>query len=153
MRLQRSLRGVPATRPRSSPRWARPGGADPGRCGAVKIALLAEGSYPFGTGGVSTWCDQLIRGLPEHVFDVVAIVATSGDPTVLDLPPNVGALRRVPLWDWTPHKRRPRPAARAALDGLYRPFLRAMLAPDGRQGQFGESLRQLSDFSRQGNLT
>lgn len=119
----------------------------------MKIALLAEGSYPFGTGGVSTWCDQLIRGLPEHVFDVVAIVATSGDPTVLDLPPNVGELRRVPLWDWTPPKRRPSPAARAAFDGLYRPFLRAMLDPAGRQGQFGESLRQLSDFSRQGNLT
>lgn len=119
----------------------------------MKVALLAEGCYPFLNGGVSTWCDQLIRGLPEHVFDVVAIVATSGDRPVLDLPPNVGELRRVPLWDWTPQRRRPGSAARHVFNGLYRPFLRAMLDPAGKEDQFSDSLRRMSDFARWGNLT
>ena len=119
----------------------------------MKVALLAEGCYPFLNGGVSTWCDQLIRGLPEHVFDVVAIVAASGDRPVLDLPPNVGELRRVPLWDWTPLRRRPGSAARHVFDGLYRPFLRAMLDPAGKEDQFSDGLRRMSDFARWGNLT
>ena len=30
----------------------------------VKIALVSEGTYPYAMGGVSVWCDQLIRGCP-----------------------------------------------------------------------------------------
>jgi glycosyltransferase involved in cell wall biosynthesis len=119
----------------------------------VKIALLAEGCYPFLTGGVSTWCDQLIRGMPEHTFDIVPIVATSGDRVVWELPPNVGELRPVALWDWTPYRRRPGPATRVAFDGLYRSFLRAMLDPAVAQAWFTESLRQMSEFAQSGNLT
>ena len=48
---------------------------------ARRIALVAEGCYPFVTGGVSTWCDQLIRGLPDHDFEVVALTATQSRET------------------------------------------------------------------------
>ena len=37
----------------------------------MKIALMTEGTYPFAFGGVSVWCDQLIRGMPGYQFHVV----------------------------------------------------------------------------------
>lgn len=39
----------------------------------MKICLIAEGSYPYVTGGVSSWIDQLMRNLPELEFEVIAI--------------------------------------------------------------------------------
>jgi len=34
----------------------------------LKICLILEGSYPYVRGGVSTWVDSYIRGLPQHEF-------------------------------------------------------------------------------------
>ena len=34
------------------------------------ICLILEGTYPYKTGGVATWTDGLIRGLPELTFSV-----------------------------------------------------------------------------------
>ena len=64
----------------------------------VHIALITEGSYPFVRGGVTTWCDQLIRGLPQHDFEVVALLGDGSEPVVMELPPNVTGLRRMALW-------------------------------------------------------
>ncbi|HVC88594.1 MAG TPA: GT4 family glycosyltransferase PelF [Gaiellaceae bacterium] len=35
------------------------------------VALVVEGSYPYVTGGVSAWTQQLIEGLPDVSFSVV----------------------------------------------------------------------------------
>src|SRR5207344_3596892 len=86
---------------------AGPGGGPGARAGArarallpgvMMIALLAEGCYPYVTGGVSTWCDQLVRGMPEHDFEVIAIAGTSGEQPAMAMPDNVRAVRCVPLW-------------------------------------------------------
>ena len=45
----------------------------------MKIAMMTEGTYPHQFGGVSVWCDQLVRGMPEHDFHVVALVATGAE--------------------------------------------------------------------------
>lgn len=37
----------------------------------VDVALVVEGSYPYVTGGVSAWAQQLIEGLPDVSFSVV----------------------------------------------------------------------------------
>ena len=37
----------------------------------MKVALIAEGTYPHQLGGVSVWCDQLVRGMPDHTFVLV----------------------------------------------------------------------------------
>ena len=42
----------------------------------MRIALVTEGTYPTRTGGVSTWCDQMVREMPEHDWTVVALTAT-----------------------------------------------------------------------------
>lgn len=42
----------------------------------MKICLIAEGSYPFITGGVSSWIHSLISQMPEHEFIIFAIGAS-----------------------------------------------------------------------------
>jgi len=34
------------------------------------ICLILEGTYPYRTGGVATWTDRLLRGLPDYSFSV-----------------------------------------------------------------------------------
>lgn len=41
----------------------------------MKICLIAEGSYPYITGGVSSWIQTLIENIPEHEFIIYAIGA------------------------------------------------------------------------------
>jgi polysaccharide biosynthesis protein PelF len=41
----------------------------------MKICIIAEGSYPYITGGVSSWIQSLIVSMPEHEFIVYAIGA------------------------------------------------------------------------------
>ncbi|SDW66363.1 GT4 family glycosyltransferase PelF [Paenibacillus sp. CF384] len=41
----------------------------------MRICLVAEGSYPYITGGVSSWIHALIRNMPEHEFVIYAIAA------------------------------------------------------------------------------
>jgi len=43
------------------------------------VALIVEGSYPYVTGGVSAWTQQLIEGLPGVSFSVVHL-GESGTP-------------------------------------------------------------------------
>lgn len=57
----------------------------------MKICMIAEGSYPYVLGGVSSWIHNLIRNCPEHDFIILAI---SPDSKVkgqykYDLPDNV----------------------------------------------------------------
>ncbi|TVY11967.1 GT4 family glycosyltransferase PelF [Paenibacillus cremeus] len=39
----------------------------------MKIILIVEGSYPYIFGGVASWIQMLITGMPEHEFEVIAI--------------------------------------------------------------------------------
>ena len=64
----------------------------------MRVALVTEGTYPYERGGVATWCEQLVTGLSDHEFDVVAVVAHPFQRVAYTLPSNVGALRPVPLW-------------------------------------------------------
>lgn len=41
----------------------------------MKICIIAEGSYPYVTGGVSSWVQTLITNMPEHEFIIYAIGA------------------------------------------------------------------------------
>ena len=60
--------------------------------------MAAEGTYPHQFGGVSVWCDQLVRGLREYDFELVALTAAGGEPVRWTLPPNVTRLTEIPLW-------------------------------------------------------
>ena len=41
----------------------------------MRICIIAEGCYPYVAGGVSSWIQMLIKGMPEHEFVIVAIGA------------------------------------------------------------------------------
>jgi glycosyltransferase involved in cell wall biosynthesis len=131
----------------------------------VQIALVTEGTYPCAYGGVSVWCDQLVRGMPEHRFHVQAITAAGGEPAVWELPANV-TYSYLPLWG-TPARGRP-PAGRAArwFRTLFRALVEAILTkPNGsvpwRQTgvrfldlvrNFTEILAELHEFAQAGAL-
>ncbi len=58
---------------------------------SADIALLLEGTFPFVSGGVSTWVNQLISGLPDYRFAVVFLGSRPtdyGEPS-FTLPPNL----------------------------------------------------------------
>jgi glycosyltransferase involved in cell wall biosynthesis len=60
----------------------------------VRIALINEGTYPYGAGPVSTWCHRLVRGLAEHTFWLVGVVDRAPAPSYA-VPPNVAGLSAV----------------------------------------------------------
>src|SRR6266581_3277495 len=68
----------------------------------MDVALIGEGTYPHQFGGVSVWCDQLVRGMPDYDFLLVALVATGAEPMRWSLPDNVVSVDTVPLWGSTP---------------------------------------------------
>ncbi|ACO03408.1 MAG TPA: DUF3492 domain-containing protein [Persephonella sp.] len=57
----------------------------------VEILILAEGTFPYVKGGVSTWIYQLITGLPEISFGVVFLGSRPEDygDIKYDLPDNL----------------------------------------------------------------
>lgn len=70
----------------------------------MRIALLTEGGYPFAQGESVVWCDQLLRGLARHEFEVCALSrgrSQSSGPW-RELPPNVRRVRTAPLWGQPP---------------------------------------------------
>jgi polysaccharide biosynthesis protein PelF len=73
----------------------------------VDVALVTEGTYPFHHGGVSVWCDQLVRGLPDQRFAAVAITGSAADVPVMSIPDNLVDLRPIVVWE-TPASRGPR---------------------------------------------
>ncbi|WP_430885663.1 GT4 family glycosyltransferase PelF [Fusibacter sp. JL216-2] len=57
----------------------------------MKICIIAEGSYPYISGGVSTWIHRLVQEMPEHDFEILSLVP---DPETYpnykyDLPPMI----------------------------------------------------------------
>ena len=64
----------------------------------MKIAMITEGTYPFHPGGVSTWCDQIIRGLAEHSFSLHPVGANGTERMIYQLPENVLSINPIPLW-------------------------------------------------------
>lgn len=64
------------------------------------VTFIIEGSYPYVSGGVASWCHQLVCNMPDIKFDLVILQATGNDPRVMkySLPENVINLYHVPLY-------------------------------------------------------
>jgi glycosyltransferase involved in cell wall biosynthesis len=58
---------------------------------AVDIALLLEGTFPYVSGGVSSWVDKIIRAFPQYTFALVFIGSRREDykEPVYEIPDNV----------------------------------------------------------------
>ncbi len=73
--------------------------ADDGPRRPPRVLLVAEGTYPFEWGGVSTWCDGLVRSLPHVDFSVLAVAPQPGLTPVFERLPNIVEIAAVPLWN------------------------------------------------------
>ncbi|MEU5540730.1 DUF3492 domain-containing protein [Streptomyces sp. NPDC020362] len=87
--------------------------------GAARVTLLTEGTYPHSHGGVSVWCDQLVKGMPDLDFHVIAVTGTGREPVAWELPAQVRSVRSVPMWGTAPEGRPPRGRARNRLADSY----------------------------------
>ena len=63
----------------------------------MRVCLVIEGSYPFITGGVSSWVHDLIGGLPEIEFVLFTFSPQAGQELRYKLPPNVVGVTDVVL--------------------------------------------------------
>ncbi len=92
---------------------------DPQVAARPDVCLLVEGTYPFVSGGVSSWVHDVICGHPELTFAVLYVGSypgAHGEPRYT-LPSNVVALHRVFCQE----------AALAPLDGAGRASLREQI--------------------------
>jgi polysaccharide biosynthesis protein PelF len=97
-----------------------------------RILLITEGTYPDAVGGVSSWCELLIRRLGEFDWQVLPIVAAHGHSPRHELAPNAREVGRIELWSQDlPTARRLRgPDRRAAID-LPGALVRGLLGWEG----------------------
>ncbi|WP_432549485.1 DUF3492 domain-containing protein, partial [Kineococcus esterisolvens] len=78
-----------------------------------RVTLFTEGTYPFVVGGVSTWCDLLLRGLPDVRWSVFALTGAELEEPVFELPPNATLGGHLQLWGpRVPRRTGPRPQRR-----------------------------------------
>lgn len=71
-----------------------------------RILMTTEGTYPYAVGGVSSWCDLVIGGLPEFDWQILPIMA--GDrrlSAIFELPAHAKLVGQIELWS----ERLPRP--------------------------------------------
>ncbi|MGW2279883.1 DUF3492 domain-containing protein [Streptomyces sp. NPDC001770] len=70
----------------------------------MRIGLLTDGGYPYADGESRLWCDRLVRGLPQHEFDLYALSRSAHQEKLgwVSLPPQVGQVRTAPLWTTRP---------------------------------------------------
>ena len=81
------------------------------RADNADIALLLEGTFPYVSGGVSSWVNQIIRAFPEIRFAIVFIGSRSEDYGEMkyDLPDNVVHLETHYLYDVAAPSNKPKP--------------------------------------------
>jgi glycosyltransferase involved in cell wall biosynthesis len=109
----------------------------------MRIALITEGTYPLTHGGVSVWCDHLIRNLPEVEFNLYAIAATAPRESVWALPENVVAFRTIGLESLDPRRftRYPRACRSQFLEGFDALISETLRAPGAGEADFLQGLR------------
>ncbi|MEV7126869.1 GT4 family glycosyltransferase PelF [Streptomyces sp. NPDC093260] len=122
------------------------------RTDPARVTLLTEGTYPHSHGGVSVWCDQLVQGMPDLEFDVLAVTGTGREPLVWDLPAHVTRVLSVPMWGAPPEGRPPRGRARNRLTAAYEHFLTALLDPCAEDG-FAPALYTMARAAADGALS
>ncbi len=64
----------------------------------IKVVLTTEGTYPYYTGGVSTWAHILLNEIKDVEFNIIAIMMHPFVSIKFDLPINVTRLINIPLW-------------------------------------------------------
>ncbi|MET9882482.1 GT4 family glycosyltransferase PelF [Streptomyces sp. NPDC006430] len=119
----------------------------------MRIGLLTEGGYPYATGEARLWCDRLVRGLPQHEFELYALSrsAEQEERGRVVLPEHVTRVWTAPLWapadDGRTYSRR----ERRRFADCFGDLVRGICA--GESGPFATGLYGLAELAReQGGL-
>jgi glycosyltransferase involved in cell wall biosynthesis len=115
----------------------------------LHVALLTEGTYPYYPGGVSVWCDQLVRGMAPHQFSIYSIVAISGTEPTWDLPDNIVELNAISLWGDPPVVSKT--PIRPEVQSVFTELLQSLISPDGGP-EFLDALHRLFDLSQEQSI-
>lgn len=129
----------------------------------IKVLLTTEGTYPHVVGGVSTWCDQLVKAMPDLDFEIFALMMNPFVPEAYDLPENA-SLVKVPIWgveepaEFNPAMSPRRVillsslmdenTARRKFVPLLRPLLEHIVSPEFDPEYFGQLLYQMHVYFR-----
>ncbi len=118
----------------------------------MRVTLLTEGTYPHQHGGVSVWCDQLVQGMPDVDFDIIAVTGTGNEPLAWELPANVRSVRTSALWGPADKGKPPRGRALRAFLDSYQRFLLSLIDPV-YASHFSTELYSLASLARRGLLS
>ena len=118
----------------------------------MDIALVTEGTYPFHLGGVAVWCDQLMRGLPQHAFQVIAIGGDGSESVIWDAPPNLKDTQSVFLWGQKPARKPATDALERQFTESHAIFAHALMRPGSGVKDFLEALRGLHAYALEADL-
>jgi polysaccharide biosynthesis protein PelF len=130
--------------------------------GAIRVTLLTEGTYPHSQGGVSVWCDQLVRGIPDADFQILAVTGDGREPVTWETPTHVSKVVSIPTWGPTPTGRAPTGRRLRSFVDTYEMFLLSLLDPGPGAGshvgpstleRFAEGLYGLAALAQYGELT
>jgi glycosyltransferase involved in cell wall biosynthesis len=125
--------------------WKPQGDSAPTAGRPLRVTLITEGTYPFVVGGVSTWCQDLIKGLGDVHWDIIPITAGGvARQPLFELPPNSTLHQGIELWGPTriralPRSRRGSMARRSARE-LPARLARLLLRPDLHADELAEIL-------------
>ena len=64
----------------------------------LSVLMTTEGTYPYSAGGVSTWCDALLRNTPDVRWTLLPLMMNPHIEQKFDPPENVRRTINVPLW-------------------------------------------------------
>jgi glycosyltransferase involved in cell wall biosynthesis len=113
------------------------------------IGLLLEGTFPYVSGGVSSWVNQIVRGFPQYSFAIVFIGSRPEDygDAKYALPENVVHLEAHYLYNKpdTPQIRQVRsdPEVFGQITALHEYFRNPAAHPDGAK-MFGKVIPELA---------
>ncbi len=67
----------------------------------MRICIIVEGAYPYVTGGVSSWLQQIMTSMPdvEFVIQAISAVREEGRKFRYEMPPNVVQVQEIFLLD------------------------------------------------------
>jgi polysaccharide biosynthesis protein PelF len=101
--------------------------------GRPRILMTTEGTYPYAVGGVSSWCDLLIDGLPEFDWQILPIMAgESGQSMIFELPAHASLVGQIELWsEGLPRRRWSLHAEHDARENLPANLVRALIGWEG----------------------
>jgi polysaccharide biosynthesis protein PelF len=95
--------------------------------------MTTEGTYPHAIGGVSSWCDLVVGGLPEFDWQILPVMACDRRSSeIFELPPHAALVGQIELWsEQLPRRRWALRADRGAGESLPANLVRALISWEG----------------------